>query len=252
MQASPWTIGPHKFAKLGSLGQHRLLAELARTALTEARPLEVFLDRYAALQALASLDRYRPPHWLTGPEALEEFAVFHQARCGRGEPAETEDAPLLAWQPRFAVTVALDQVRSPYNIGSVLRLIDNFGFERLVHASDWVDVRHPRLTQAARGSERWIPLEQVADLPAWLDHLDRPIIAIEEGEGALDLTDWEPPASMVLLLGNETYGLSAAVRARARQTVRIANFGYKNSMNVSHAFAVVAQRIVEKLRQRCE
>ncbi len=252
MQASPWTISPRKFEKLGSLGQHRLLAELARTALVEMRALDDFHERYAALHELASLDRFRPPFWLTRPEALEEYAAFHQARCGRGEHPPSEDAPKLAWQPQFAVTVALDQVRSPYNIGSILRLIDNFGLERLVHASAWLETSHPRLVHAARGCERWIPLERVADLPAWLERLDRPVIAIDEGQGALDLADWEPPSSMVLLLGNETYGLSAAVRARARQTVRIPNFGYKNSMNVSHAFAVVAQRVVEKLRQRCE
>ncbi len=252
MQASPWTIGPRKFAKLSSQGQHRLLAELARAAAVEARPLEDFLARYGELQALTSLDRYAAPAWLLTSEALDEFAAFHQARCGRAEPVTAEEAPPLHWQPRFPITVAVDQVRSPYNLGSILRLIDNFGLERLVHATSWIDPRHPRLIRAARGCERWIPLERVEDLPTWLRGVGRPVIAVEEGQGAIDLVDWEPPPSAVLVLGNETYGLSGAVRACANQTVCIANYGFKNSMNVSHAFAVIAQRMVEMLAAKSE
>lgn len=245
MDASPWTISDAKFSKLSPAGQHHLLAQIAQLALRDGIPLASFQARYGHLHALNSLDRYSPPHWLSEREALEEYACFHQERALK--PPNLDDAPALSWNPRFKVSVALDQVRSPYNIGSILRLIDNFGMQGLIHATSWLDPRHPRLVHAARGAERWIPIKLVEDLPRWLQDSARPIVAIEEGQNAQDLADWDPPSNAILVLGNETYGLSQAIRACAQQMVRIPNYGYKNSMNVSHAFAVVAQRIAEKL-----
>lgn len=251
MEKSAWTVGRTKFTRLPSAAQHRLLAWLASDALRAAgagNPEigDTFLQRYGELQSWAELDRYRPPSWLSSREALDEYGYFHRLL---GAPAECE-GPLedgggaLSWQPRFPVTVALDQVRSPYNVGSVLRLVDNLGLKGLVHASPWLRLDHPRLRRAARGCQQWIPVRCQEDLPSYLSQAGCAVVGVESDGTGTPLQYWQPPEEGVLVLGNETYGLAKAVRRCCTETVFVPMQGYKRSMNVHHALALVAWHMV--------
>lgn len=239
------TIGQKKFSRLPVRRQHALLAELAGSAL-KAGDYQGFCERYAVMHSWAALDRYRPPHWLSSQESLHEFFYFHAGYAqnpGHLEPFQADAEP-LAWQPRFDVTVVVDQVRSPYNIGSIIRLIDNAGFAGLVHASPGFDLNHARLRRAARGAERWIPVHFVEDVPALLQQSDVPVIALENCSGAITVDAWQPPEKFLLVVGNESYGIAGAVRDCCSVCVHIPMHGYKKSMNVHQALAIAGHRIV--------
>ena len=131
---------------------------------------------------------------------MQEFFYFHAGFAQTPteiEPHQAGNAP-LAWQPLFDVTIVADQIRSPYNVGSILRLIDNVGFAGLVHASAGLDLNHARLRRAARGAERWIPVRYVEDLPAWLQQADVPVVALENCK-------FVPPPDRCLTLAVMTY-----------------------------------------------
>lgn len=242
------TIGQKKFSRMPARRQHALLAELAAHALRDG-DLPGFLQRYELLHSWAGLDRYRPPRWLSPQEALHEYFYFHAGCAQRpleiGKPGPST-VP-LAWQPRFNVTIVLDQVRSPYNVGSILRLIDNAGFAALVHAGPGLDLSHPRLRRASRGAERWIPVRRVEDLPAMLENSGMPVVALENSPDALPVDRWRPSEKFLLVAGNESYGISAAVRECCTESVRIPMHGYKKSMSVHQALAIAAHRAVSTL-----
>jgi len=242
------TIGQKKFCRLPIRRQHALLAELAARALHSGTYRE-FLDRYERMQAWAELDRYTPPRWLNPQEALHEFYSFHAeyARMPLDIGTSKHNPVPLAWQPSFDVTIVLDQVRSPYNVGSILRLIDNAGFAGLVHASPGLDLNHPRLRRSARGSERWIPVRCVADIPALLNGSGIPVVGLENSSDAEPVDQWQPREKFLLAVGNESYGISTAVRACCTTCVCIPMHGYKKSMNVHQALAIAAHRIVSAL-----
>jgi len=254
VERSAWTVRQPKFSRLPSAAQHRLLARLARETMESLKTRgtgdtdahQTFLLRYDQLHAWTELDRYNPPSWLEPFEALEEFQNFHQLF---GAPAESE-GPLVngqtpvSWEPHHPVEVALDQVRSPYNVGSVLRLVDNFGLRGLVHASPWLRLDHPRLRRAARGCERWVPVRCEEDLPDYLRRSNCPVVGVENQGSGTSLQNWRPPTEAVLVLGNETYGLAKAVRHCCSEMVFVPMQGYKRSMNVHHALALVAWRMV--------
>ncbi len=252
MEKSAWTVGQRKYCKLPSAAQHRLLADLASNALKSAGEgapgiVDDFIERYRLMQSWAELDTYVPPSWLAPLEALEEYAGFHLLFGAPEEnegPLESTSETVVSWEPRFPVEVALDQVRSPYNIGSVLRLVDNFGLEGLVHASPWLRLDHPRLRRAARGCEHWIPVRCEEDLPGYLRQAGCPVVGIESAPKAIPLHRWDPPPRAVLVLGNETYGLASEVRHCCSEIVTIPMQGYKRSMNVHHALALVVWRMV--------
>lgn len=247
MEKSPEHISQAKFRSLTARQQHKLLAQLAERAL-EGR-LEGFPSRYAEMTGWVELDLYVPPVWLDPREALMETVRFHRLFCG-ARPPLGEDAECLSWQPRFPVVVAMDQIRAPYNLGSILRLMDNLGFEALVHSTPHLSLQHAQLKKSARGCEAWIPVQLEPDLPAFLETQERPVIGLELSEDAIPLHDFLPSEAMVVVLGNEQYGLSRAVRARCQRLVKVPTFGHKHSMNVSHAFAVFGYHCLRFWDQR--
>lgn len=245
MEKSVNTISKAKFARLSSRRQHELLVSLARCYRHE-KDYDRFLKRYVELQSWADLDRYIPPPWLSRKEAIEEYIHFHQNFCSNLSARNITAAP-VSWYPKFDVEVVLDQVRSPYNVGSILRIIDNFGLKGMVHASPWLRPDHPQLKKSARGCEQWIPLRFEPDLIDYIEKSSRPIIAVETTATAESVHTWSPPKSCLLILGNESYGIAAAIRKHCSGTVSIPMRGFKKSMNVNHALAVIANKISEAL-----
>lgn len=244
------TIGREKFIRLSSVRQHEYLALLARNAL-ESRDFKGFFKRYGEIQSWVELDKYSPPDYLTEEEAIHEYLLFHSGfSSSPGIHNKKLDTPIqaeaISWVPKHDVTIVLDQVRSPYNTGSVLRLIDNFGFRRLVHNAEWLRLDHPQLCRAARGAQKWIPVEHKPDLPEWLDRLDIPVIGIENSDDAILISDWQPETPCVLIIGNEVYGIAKKLRDLCKTLVKIPMFGFKQSMNLHHALAIAGHKITSK------
>jgi tRNA G18 (ribose-2'-O)-methylase SpoU len=217
------TIGREKFIRLSSVRQHEYLTLLARNAL-ESGDFKGFLARYREMQSWVELDKYSPPYYLTEEEAIHEYLLFHQGFSSNPGILHKKREPLapsesLSWSPKFDVTIVLDQVRSPYNTGSVLRLIDNFGFSRLIHNAEWLRLDHPQLCRAARGTEKWIPVEHKPDLAEWLDRLDIPVTGIENSDDAILIDDWHPETPCVLIIGNEVYGIAKRLRDKCKTLV---------------------------------
>ncbi len=246
-------IQREKFRNLSAKSRHELLAALAWVTDREGSYPE-FQQRYNHLITGSDMDRYSPPTWLTETEALQEYFQFHnrftifplEPRTERA--GETGHDPPLSWAPQFDVTVVMDQVRSPYNAGSILRLIDNFGFAGLVHNSSWLRLDHSQLRKSARGCETWIPVTFVENLQVFLSESKIPVIAIECCDDAISISEWTPPDRCILMVGNEEYGIASGLLELCREHVRIPLFGRKNSMNVHHALAVVASRIVSPMK----
>ena len=244
MEKSVNTISKSKFIKLSSRRQHELLSGLARKALSDM-DFNSFLERYNELQSWAQLDRYTPPAWLSKKEALDEYLSFHlNFTSFQSEQMETGRA--LSWQPKFEVEIVIDQVRSPYNVGSILRIIDNFGLKGMVHSSSWLSLSHPQLIKAARGCEKWIPVRLEKDLISYLKNSSLPVIGIENNDQAEDLNNWLPPEKCIIILGNESYGIASALQKICCRTIQIPMYGFKKSMNVTHALAVIAHKITER------
>ena len=244
MEKSAKTISKRKFSKLSSRRKHELLSSLAREALSTGN-INYFLKRYDELQSWAELDRYIPPPWLSNEEVLDEYIAFHSnfssAYCNSYNISSS-----ISWIPRFAIEVIIDQIRSPYNVGSVLRILDNFSCKGLLHNSSWLRLDHPQLKKSARGCERWIPVRFESDLVSYLGHSSVPVIGIENVQGAVPVDKFDMPGECIIVLGNETYGIASAIRRCCDQTVFIPMLGFKKSMNVSHALAIILQKIVEK------
>ncbi len=246
-------IDSARFCKLSSRRQHEYLAHLALNAV-KTGDFQGFFTRYQQMHSWVDLDKYKSPHWLSDEEAVYEYFMFHNGFSNNPVEFNSNDSLKspesgISWKPAFEVTVVLDQVRSPYNAGSVLRLIDNFGLGRMVHNSSWLRMDHPQLRKAARGCEKWIPVEYKEDLVKWLDSVKSPVIGLEKTEDSMSVDQWQPVQECVIILGNEEYGIAGELRKYCDILIHIPMFGYKQSMNLHNALAVVAHRIASVIQE---
>ena len=133
-------------------------------------------------------------------------------------------------------SVALDGIRDPGNLGTLIRLCDWFGIPQLLCSLDTVETYNPKVVQAAMGSLARVRVHNVA-LAEFLKAGGIPVLgASMEGTPAPSLTYGKKG---ILVLGSESHGLSASVRACLSETVAIPSHGGAESLNVAMAAGIL-------------
>ena len=135
--------------------------------------------------------------------------------------------------------LALDSVRDPGNLGTIIRLCDWFGVDQLVCSQETVDCYNPKVVQATMGSLTRVAIHYV-DLEDYLQKADLPVFgAFMEGK---DVYKSKMPKAGVLVLGNEANGISKAIEACVTDKISIPRFGAlqaTESLNVATAGAIL-------------
>ncbi|MBC9797022.1 TrmH family RNA methyltransferase [Sinomicrobium weinanense] len=135
--------------------------------------------------------------------------------------------------------VALDDVRDPGNLGTIIRLCDWFGIEDLVCSTTTVDCYNAKVVQATMGSLARVNVVY-RDLPEFIKNAELPsFVADMEG---VDVYTASLPEKGILVMGNEANGISAEIRSLADHLISIPRFGrvqQTESLNVATATAVL-------------
>lgn len=137
------------------------------------------------------------------------------------------------------LTVVLDAVRDPGNLGTIIRLCDWFGVTQLVCSRDTVDCYNPKVVQATMGSIARIPIHYV-DLSEFLDNTNLPVYAgMMDGTSIYEST---LPENAMIVLGNEANGVSSEILSKVTERITIPQFGIRQateSLNVATATAIL-------------
>lgn len=142
------------------------------------------------------------------------------------------------------VNVYAEDIRSPFNLGSIFRTAEAFGAEKVLLSPFCVDAEHPRAKRSAMGCIDSIPFERTS-----LDALpkDVPVFALETG--GTPIGEFVFPKNGICIIGSEELGVSPDALARATYgRVTIPLCGIKASLNVGVAFGVLMSAWVESLR----
>lgn len=135
--------------------------------------------------------------------------------------------------------VALDAVRDPGNLGTIIRLCDWFGVKDLVCSNETVDCFNPKVVQATMGSIARVAINYI-DLADFLKSTNLPIFgAFMEGENVYAK---RLPENGILVMGNEANGISKEVEAMITDKITIPRFGdlqATESLNVATATAIL-------------
>jgi len=135
--------------------------------------------------------------------------------------------------------VALDSIRDPGNLGTIIRLCDWFGVKELICSKETVDCFNPKVIQATMGSITRVHVSYI-DLEFFLSIVKLPVFgAFMEGENVYKAS---LPKQGVLVMGNEANGVSEKIEAMITKKISIPRFGdlkVTESLNVATATAVL-------------
>lgn len=135
--------------------------------------------------------------------------------------------------------VALDSVRDPGNLGTILRLCDWFGIQQVVCSKETVDIFNPKVVQATMGSIARVNVNYI-DLSAFLAKTKLPIFGtFMNGENIYKSV---LPQQGIIIMGNEANGISAELEQLVQNRLTIPRFGNlqkTESLNVATATAIV-------------
>ncbi len=138
---------------------------------------------------------------------------------------------------RHGFDVAIENWQHDLNIGSIVRTANAFlaGTVHIVGRRRW----NKRGAMVTDRYQHVVHHETIADLAAWAHAAHRPIVAVDNVEGSLDVNEYDFPPDAVLLFGQEGPGLSAEALKAADATVGIRQYGSTRSINAAAAAAIV-------------
>ena len=135
-----------------------------------------------------------------------------------------------------AASVVLDRVQDAGNVGSILRSAAAFGFGQVLALKGTAALWSPKVLRAGMGAHFGLQLIEgleIEDLRA----LDVPLLVTSSHEGAF-LHQQKLPSPCAWVMGHEGQGVSAGLSAMAGLSVRIAQPGGEESLNVGAAAAI--------------
>ena len=155
-------------------------------------------------------------------------------------------------QDKLPLVVILDNVRSMHNIGSIFRTSDGFAVEKICLCGITAQPPHREIEKTALGATKsmeWGYYETVSSAIIALKHSGYIIIAIEQAENSLTLTDHQPKRSekYALIFGNEVLGVSDDAMKMADKCIEIPQFGTKHSFNIVVSAGIVLWDFFSKL-----
>ena len=152
------------------------------------------------------------------------------------------------------LAVVFDRPASPGNLGTLIRSADAFGASGVIVTGHAADVYDPRSVRASTGSLFSLPVVRVPSHRPVLDWaqalrvggVDVSVVGTDE-HGAQDVADVDFTRPTLLVVGNETAGLSAAWRDACDHLARIPMLGTASSLNAAMAASIA---LYESARQR--
>lgn len=135
--------------------------------------------------------------------------------------------------------LALDNIKDPGNMGTIIRLCDWFGISKLVCTEETVDVYNPKVVQASMGSLARVEV-LYTDLPSYLKKANVPVFGtFMDGK---NIYKQELSTSGIIVMGNEANGISSDIESLVSQKISIPRFGnlqVTESLNVATATAII-------------
>lgn len=182
------------------------------------------------------------------PSCLGETDCVRRESLARENPREGQTLPA-----GIKLHVLADNIRSAWNVGSILRSADGFEFGHAYLCGITPTPEQPEVRKTALGAEEFVSwsshpnaLEKIQELheTGWQ------VFALEKVKASIPLqvaTSTLHQTPTVLVVGNEVTGIDPDILSLADQVVHIPMHGQKRSFNVAVAFAVAAAMIHNEL-----
>jgi len=138
----------------------------------------------------------------------------------------------------FPIAVYLEDIRSPFNVGSIFRSAESFGFKEVLLSPDTPTPDQSRAKRSAMGTDSIMEWHTMAKE----ELAGKSVFALETGGTPID--EFSFPEDGIMIVGSEETGVSDELMNMARASLGIVSipiYGIKRSVNVGVAFGIAAQ-----------
>lgn len=145
------------------------------------------------------------------------------------------------WQKK--ITLVLDRIADPGNLGTIIRTADWYGITHIIASRDTVDAYNPKTIMATMGSFTRVSVEYL-DLEDFLSQVSWNIYgAYLDGEN-LHEKNFSRNENITLVIGSESHGISPKLEKYITNKITIPRYGQAESLNASIATAIILDRLV--------
>lgn len=205
-----------------------------------------FKDIYATREWLS---RMPPPQASSGPRVhlVTETEMKRISHYPTPSPVfavgRIARKPVAAAELATGITLALDGIQDPGNVGTILRIADWFAIDRVLLSPQCADPWSPKVIGASMGSFARVRFHTapLAELLAHGADSGVPVIGCDlEGDNVHSIT---PHPNAIVVVGSEGRGISAGVAAALTGRLTIPRYGATESLNAAIAAAIVCDNL---------
>ena len=195
------------------------------------------------LKAVYAIDSWESPDdtlEVTRIEAfeLEKMSMLqtpHQVLAVAMMPQKKEPLDLAG-----PLTIVLDGIQDPGNMGTIIRTADWFGITQIVASDDTVDVYNPKVIGATMGSFMRVTVTY-KNLADWMPTVKLPVYgALLEGENVFTI---KTPQKGLLVIGSEGKGIRENILDLITHPVTIPKTGDAESLNAGVAAGIIVAQL---------
>ena len=152
----------------------------------------------------------------------------------------------------FPITLVCENVTNASNIGSLFRIADAFGVEKIIFCGNNIPLGR-KMTKTSRATEKVVKYEVVEDalkIVSSLKTKNYKCIALEITTNSKPIHAFKFLAqkAIALIIGDENFGVSDLILKQCEHTLHINMFGQNSSMNVVQATNIALYEITKQLQ----
>lgn len=198
------------------------------------------------LQKYGSIPTHPTHNWLkASPAEMDRLGAFQSNDSCLAVAKTKENAFLCAKPSEFALM--LDDIRDPGNLGTILRIADWYGINKIICSENTTDFYNPKVIAASKGS--------FTRVSAFYTHLPDFIQVSANGVSLVGAFLDGPslynfsfnPQGGYIVMGNESIGISSEVELHITHKVMIPRFGGAESLNAGIATAILCDHLRQQL-----
>ncbi|HAQ61108.1 TPA: hypothetical protein DCR49_03785 [Candidatus Delongbacteria bacterium] len=250
-------ITPSKFSRLRKITKYFKIAEELKSLrdsylssgsadLENIKAFRWYLEAETDAEYIKELDEI-----IDEPDSRKMFEkihfLYHRIKDDFGYP-EPESRFIISSgdsceknMPKTGLVIILENLRSAFNAGSIIRSCECFGAKELILSGITPGTENSKTLKTAKGTENNVKITRTKDITKSVNELKNGgyiIYGAETGTGSTDLRNLRMPEKSAVVFGNEEIGMTEKTLKLCDKIVSIEMRGMKNSLNVSNAVSI--------------
>ncbi len=153
------------------------------------------------------------------------------------EKIKWNDEPAL----KNNITLVLDCMQDPGNMGTIIRLADWFGVKQIICSHECADMYNPKVVQASMGSIARVRVNYT-EIVKWLGK-NKDVPAYAASLDGKDITQMKKITEGIIIIGNESKGISEQILNEVNTKITIVGKGKAESLNAAVATGIILSHL---------